>query len=72
MLRPGRADGDVLPSGLELTKRTLWSGLDAASLESHIHQEGLGQLLVRLLTDNFEEATAARKEDRTPRFRDTR
>ncbi|WP_213574693.1 enoyl-CoA hydratase [Rhodococcus sp. USK13] len=58
--------------GLELTKRTLWSGLDAASLESHIHQEGLGQLLVRLLTDNFEEATAARKEDRTPRFRDTR
>ncbi|MBC2641434.1 MULTISPECIES: enoyl-CoA hydratase [unclassified Rhodococcus (in: high G+C Gram-positive bacteria)] len=58
--------------GLELTKRTLWSGLDAASLEAHIHQEGLGQLLVRLLTDNFEEATAARKDKREPQFRDRR
>jgi enoyl-CoA hydratase len=58
--------------GIELTKRTIWSGLDAASLESHMHQEGLGQLYVRLLTDNFEEATAARKEQRKAAFRDKR
>jgi len=56
--------------GVELTKRTLWSSLDAASLEQHMHQEGLGQLLVRLLTGNFEEAVAARKEKRDPLFRD--
>ena len=56
--------------GVELTKRTLWSSLDAASLEQHMHQEGLGQLLVRLLTGNFEEAVAARKEKREPQFRD--
>lgn len=58
--------------GIELTKRTLWAGLDASSLEAHMNQEGLGQLLVRLLTDNFEEATAARKEKRDPVFRDAR
>jgi len=56
--------------GIELTKRTLWSGLDAGSLASHMNTEGLGQLLVRLLTGNFEEATQARKEGRAPVFRD--
>lgn len=58
--------------GIELTKRTLWTGLDAASLSSHMAQEGLGQLFVRLLTDNFEEATRARKARRAPVFRDMR
>jgi enoyl-CoA hydratase len=56
--------------GIELTKRTLWSGLDAASLEGHIQAEGLGQLFVRLLTSNFEEAVAARAENRPPVFTD--
>ena len=56
--------------GIELTKRSLWSSLDAASLEQHMNQEGLGQLFVRLMTGNFEEAVAARKEKREPRFRD--
>ena len=56
--------------GVELTKRTLWSSLDAGSLEQHMNQEGLGQLFVRLMTGNFEEAVAARKERREPRFRD--
>ncbi|BBZ60929.1 enoyl-CoA hydratase [Mycolicibacterium monacense] len=56
--------------GVELTKRTLWSGLDAASLEAHMQAEGLGQLYVRLLTANFEEAVAARKEKRPPVFTD--
>ncbi|MBO0880732.1 MAG: enoyl-CoA hydratase, partial [Mycobacterium sp.] len=56
--------------GIELTKRTLWSGLDAASLEGHMQAEGLGQLFVRLLTTNFEEAVAARADDRPPVFTD--
>jgi enoyl-CoA hydratase len=56
--------------GIELTKRTLWSGLDAASLEGHMQAEGLGQLFVRLLTNNFEEAVAARAEKRPPVFTD--
>jgi enoyl-CoA hydratase len=56
--------------GIELTKRTLWSGLDAGSLEAHMQAEGLGQLFVRLLTGNFEEAVAARAEKRPPVFTD--
>ena len=56
--------------GVELTKRTLWSGLDAGSMAQHMNAEGLGQLYVRLLTDNFEEAVAARHEGRDPAFRD--
>ena len=58
--------------GVELTKKTLWSSLDASSLTSHMQQEGLGQLYVRLLTANFEEAVSARKEGRDPVFRDQR
>lgn len=58
--------------GIELTKRTLWSGLDAGSLEGHMQAEGLGQLYVRLLTANFEEAVAARKDKRSPVFSDDR
>ncbi|ORV87452.1 enoyl-CoA hydratase [Mycolicibacterium iranicum] len=56
--------------GTELTKRTLWSGLDAGSLEAHMQAEGLGQLYIRLLTSNFEEAVAARKDRRAPVFTD--
>jgi enoyl-CoA hydratase len=56
--------------GIELTKRTLWSGMDASSLDGHMQAEGLGQLYIRLLTDNFEEAVAARTEGRPAAFRD--
>ena len=56
--------------GVELTKRTLWTGLDAATLEGHMQAEGLGQLFVRLLTANFEEAVAARAQKRAPAFTD--
>jgi enoyl-CoA hydratase len=56
--------------GIELTKRSLWSGLDAGSLEGHMQAEGLGQLFVRLLTANFEEAVAARAENRPAVFTD--
>ena len=76
--------GDLLPTcyemaariaafsrpGIELTKRTLWTGLDASTLEGHMQAEGLGQLYVRLLTANFEEAVAARAEKRAPVFTD--
>lgn len=58
--------------GIEMTKRTLWDGLDAASLRQHMHYEGVGQVYARLLTDNFEEAVQARQQGRRPRFRDTR
>ncbi|MDT5339263.1 MAG: enoyl-CoA hydratase [Mycobacterium sp.] len=56
--------------GVELTKRTLWSGLEAGSLEGHMQAEGLGQLYVRLLTANFEEAVAARAQKRPAAFTD--
>ncbi|MCX6482364.1 MAG: enoyl-CoA hydratase [Mycobacterium sp.] len=56
--------------GTELTKRTLWTGLDAGTLEGHMQAEGLGQLYVRLLTANFEEAVAARAQQRAPVFTD--
>lgn len=56
--------------GTELTKRMLWSGLDAASLDAHMGQEGLAQLYVRLTTHNFEEAIQARKQNRSPDFKD--
>jgi enoyl-CoA hydratase len=57
-------------TGIELTKRSLWSSLDAASLEAHLRYEGTVQLFVRLTTQNFEEAVRARKERRQPEFRD--
>jgi enoyl-CoA hydratase len=56
--------------GIELTKRMLWSSLDASSLAAHIDHEGIAQLFVRLTTRNFEEAVAARKEKRAPLFKD--
>lgn len=68
----GRRIGGFSQPGVELTKRTLVAGLDASSLEGHMQAEGLGQLYLRILTDNFEEATLARKEGRPARFRDTR
>jgi enoyl-CoA hydratase len=56
--------------GVEVTKRMLWSSLDAGSLSAHMDHEGIAQLYVRLTTQNFEEAIRARKEKRTPEYRD--
>jgi enoyl-CoA hydratase len=56
--------------GVELTKRLLWSSLDASSLYAHMDHEGLSQLYVRLTTQNFEEAVRARREGRSPVFED--
>lgn len=68
----GRRIAGFSQPGVELTKKSLHAGLAATSLEAHVTSEGLGQLYLRLLTDNFEEATAARKEGRAPQFRDQR
>lgn len=56
--------------GVELTKQTLWAGLDATSLQAHMDHEGSAQLYVRLTTGNFEEAILARREGRDPTYRD--
>src|SRR3954470_21165459 len=56
--------------GIELTKRTLWSGLDASTLAGHMEYEGISQLFVRMTTKNFDEAILARREKRPPIFLD--
>ena len=56
--------------GIEMTKRSLHAGISAGSLESHMPMEGIGQLYLRLLTDNFEEAVRARAEGRAAVFGD--
>ncbi|HEY3096343.1 MAG TPA: enoyl-CoA hydratase [Acidimicrobiia bacterium] len=56
--------------GVEVTKRLLWSSLDAGSLHSHMDHEGHAQLYVRLTTENFEEAVRARREQHAPVYRD--
>jgi enoyl-CoA hydratase len=56
--------------GIELTKRLLWSSLDASSLHAHMDHEGVAQLYVRLTTQNFEEAVRARRQGRPPVFED--
>ena len=68
----GRRIAGFSQPGIELTKKSLQAGVAASSLEAHLTSEGLGQLYLRLLTDNFEEATLARQEGRTPTFRDRR
>ncbi|MDP9183727.1 MAG: enoyl-CoA hydratase [Actinomycetota bacterium] len=56
--------------GVQLTKQTLRSSLEATSFGGHMEHEGLAQLYVRLLTKNFEEAILARREGRAPEFLD--
>jgi enoyl-CoA hydratase len=56
--------------GIELTKRVMWSGLDASSFHAHMDHESHAQLFVRLTTQNFEEAVRAREEGRAPVFLD--
>jgi enoyl-CoA hydratase len=56
--------------GIQLTKRTMWAGLETGSLRAAIELETHTQLFVRLTTKNFEEATQARREGRKPTFAD--
>jgi enoyl-CoA hydratase len=68
----GSRIAELSQPGIELTKKTLHAGISAGSLETHMPIEGIGQIYLRLLTDNFEEATRARKEGRRATFRDDR
>lgn len=56
--------------GVELSKQMLWAGMEAGSLHSHMNHEGHAQLFVRMTTKNFEEAIKARKEGRSPEYKD--
>jgi enoyl-CoA hydratase len=56
--------------GVEMTKQMMWAGLEAGSRHSHMIHEGQSQLFVRMTTKNFEEAIKARKENRTPQYKD--
>jgi enoyl-CoA hydratase len=56
--------------GVEITKQMLWAGMDAGSMHSHMNHEGHAQLFVRMTTKNFEEAIKARKENRSPDYKD--
>jgi enoyl-CoA hydratase len=56
--------------GVQLTKRMIWSGLETSSLSAAVELESHTQLYVRLTTQNFEEATLARKEGRPADFKD--
>lgn len=58
------------PHGIAMTKKVLWSCLEAGSLTSAIDLENRNQLLVRLTTQNLEEAIHARREKRKPHYRD--
>jgi enoyl-CoA hydratase len=76
-------DGDVLKAALEIaeriashapfgsrmTKQVLWTNLDAPCLQSAIELESRTQVL-GLLTRDFGEQVAARREKRTPRYQD--
>ncbi|QFU76824.1 enoyl-CoA hydratase [Halioglobus maricola] len=56
--------------GVELSKQMLWAGVDAGSLHTHMNHESHAQLFVRMTTQNFEEAIRARKEGRSPEYKD--
>ena len=58
------------PHGVAMTKKILWSSLEIGSLEAAIDLENRNQLLVRLTTQNLQEAINARRQKRAPRFED--
>lgn len=58
------------PHGLAMTKKVLWSNLETGSLEAGIDLENRNQLLVRMTTQNLQEAIAARKQKRRPVYED--
>ena len=56
--------------GVAMTKKVLWSSLECGSLEAAIDLENRNQLLVRMLTNNLDEAILARRENRKPVYKD--
>jgi enoyl-CoA hydratase len=61
---------DLSPHGLAMTKTVLWSNLETGSLQAGIDLENRNQLLVRMTTQNLQEAITARKQKRRPRYED--
>jgi len=61
---------ELSPHGVAMTKRVLWSNLETGSLHAAIDLESRNQLLVRMTTNNLDEAIRARREGRKPRFGD--
>jgi len=58
------------PHGVAMTKRVLWSNLETGSLHAGMDLEARNQLLVRLTTNNLDEAIRARREGRKPKYVD--
>lgn len=58
------------PHGVAMTKRVLWSNLETGSLHAAMDLEARNQLLVRMTTNNLDEAVRARKEGRKPNYTD--
>jgi len=56
--------------GVAMTKQVLWSNLETGSLHAAMDLEARNQLLVRLTTNNLDEAIRARKEGRKPNYAD--
>ena len=56
--------------GVAMTKQVLWANLETGSLRAAIDLESRNQLLVRLTTQNLEEAIRARKQGRKPVYED--
>ncbi|MCP4006798.1 MAG: enoyl-CoA hydratase [bacterium] len=61
---------DFSSHGVFETKKVLWSNLEGGSLAQAIDLENRNQLLVRLTTNNLDEAIRARKEKRKPLYED--
>jgi len=61
---------ELSPHGVAMTKKVLWANLESASLEQAMDLENRNQLLVRLTTNNLDEAIRARREGRKPRYVD--
>ena len=56
--------------GVSMTKQVLWDALECGSLQTAIDLENRNQLLVRLTTENLQEAILARRERRKPHYKD--
>lgn len=60
---------ELSPFGIQMTKRTLWANLEVDSLTAAIDLENRNQLLAGH-TGNLDEAVAAFREKRKPRYRE--
>jgi enoyl-CoA hydratase len=60
---------ELSPFGIQMTKQTMWANLEATSLTAAIELENRNQLLAGY-TGNLEEAKAAFREKRKPKFQD--